>query len=697
MTFAIPVNRIGRSLAGLALLALMAVGLLALPGEAPAAKRCFGKPAKSLNRPGTYRLAGSKAVIINAPVRIVARGEVRICTGKGGHPAKITLTKASRNLLKLGSGNDVVRVTGPSRLTQIDAGDGNNRIILAGKATKQVVTTGDGNDSIQVKPSAKASSRTLSTGLGKDRVVIQAKGNTTATLSPQSNPRGLPNSANYSGGPSNDIVATYGGTNVIHGNNGADVIRSLGNAESTIYGDNGSDRIFSNGKDTIYGGRGNDKIDGRAGSPIGGIYADGGAGDDWLWGTDANDILVGATGIDKFWGNGGNDLFRLTEGNNTVEGGGGTNTVSFSSHIPPGWSGRSGVLVDLRQGIARGSGATNRLSGITNVIGSSFDDVIRTHPSRPSEVWGGLGDDEIDARTKDTVHSPFRQKCNINPRNQVYCPPPPDNSRSVVMALSPDGVLTVIGSRLGDSITIASAGAGSYRIRSSQPFASPPEGCEANGGLATCHVPNLATVLAYTGAGDDTVVIDDSLPASLTSVIDGGDGNNVIRGGRGSDYLFAGRGNSQLDGGAGDDVITTSEGSTRAAGGPGHDVFRISNPCAGHTISGGPGKDNAVFALSPRAVEVNFQQRLARWRDAGSCNPTTINDDVEGGEGSRFDDLFVGSTRRSSGFLGRDGRDTFMVKNGRRDTVTVGGGGRSNKVVADRFDKVIWGWGFADY
>ena len=678
------------------LIALLTLAVAANP--AAAAKRCFGKSAKSISKPGTHRLGWNQAVILDAPVKIIAKGDARICSGRGGHPANITLGKGNRNLVKLGSGDDVVRVAGPTRLTRIDAGHGNNRVIVANKAMKHVVRTGNGNDTIQIRKRAKASKRVISTGLGNDRVVVRAKGNTNATLSSKSNPRGLPNSSFYAGGASNDIVEVYGGDNVIHGNNGSDRIRSLGTAASLIYGGNGTDYLYSNGNDFIYGGRGNDHIHANQGTSIGGVYADGGVGDDWLYGTDFDDVLVGATGIDKFRGYGGNDLFRVAGGANTVDGGPGVNTISFSSHTPPGYSNRSGVLIDLRAGEARGDGVT-KMSGIRNVIGSSFDDVIRTHPARSSEIWGGLGDDEITAGPDDTVHPPSGgQPCRVSQQRQTHCPPPPDPRHHTSLGVSPDGVLTVLGSQHDDVISVSSAGQDSYRVNASRPFAGTVDGCTVRGGQATCNIPRLANVLVYGGAGGDAITIDDSVPAQVSTVLDGGPGNNTIRGGRTTDYISTGPGSSLLEGGAGDDVITTSDtGATRVNGGSGHDVIRVSNACAGHTISAGPGKDNVVFASSPRGVEVNFDKGYARWRNVGSCSQTRLSSDIESGEGSRYDDLFISSRKGGKSFLGRHGVDTFMVRNGKRDTVTVGDGGRRNKVTADRFDKITWGWGFAAY
>lgn len=666
-----------------------------------AAGRCFGRPAQPLNRPGTHRIGRNRAVIVNAPVRIIAKGDNRICTGPRDHPADITLGKGTRNLLKLGAGDDTVRVQGPTGVTRIDAGDGDNRIFVNSKARSHIIRTGSGddriiargkamsysiksgagNDTIRIQPGAKAVSRKIETGLGDDTVIIRANGHTDALLGARSNPNGLLDNDFYSGGPANDKVEVYGGFNTIYGNNGADTISSLGTARSTVYGGNGSDRIYSNGGDRLFGNRGNDRIEANHGPSIGGVLAVGGAGDDWLYGTDQDDILIGSTGIDKFKGFGGNDLFRADDGVNTIEGGGGVNTVSFAAHTPPGYGQRSGIFVDLAAGIARGGSVTN-LSGIQNVIGSSFDDIIRTDPRFPSEIWGGLGNNEITSHQHDTVHPGLRT----------------GDPRRPSISLSPDGVLTVLGSAGDDSISLGRRTDGVYTVSSAHPLQSVAEACSVTGGLAECRAPDLLNVLVYGGAGNDAITVEDSMPADISTVLDGGNGNNVISGGPTSDYIYTGRGNSVLDGGGGDDVIKVSDThATVARGGPGHDVIRVLNPCLGHQVSGGPGRDNVVFAGSPRGVEVNFTRNYARWINTPNCALTRLSDDLESAEGSRHNDLFVGSPKRSTAFLGRDGIDTFRIRNGRRDVVTTGPGGRRNKIIADRFDRIIYGWGFAAF
>ena len=131
--------------------------------------------------------------------------------------------------------------------------------------------------------------------------------------------------------------------------------------------------------------------------------------------------------------------------------------------------------------------------------------------------------------------------------------------------------------------------------------------------------------------------------------------------------------------------------------GPGSDTTHIDDPCHGGTVIGGPGKDGTVFAGSDYGVKASLKSGYAKWVAHPCPSPITLKDDLEGLEGSRHNDILIASGNGKTSLLGRDGSDVFYAKNGVKDVVTTGGGGRSNKVYADKADKVIWGWGLAAY
>jgi VCBS repeat-containing protein len=73
------------------------------------------------------------------------------------------------------------------------------------------------------------------------------------------------------------------------------------------------------------------------------------------------------------------------------------------------------------------------------------------------------------------------------------------------------------------------------------------------------------------------------------SLLDGGNGDDILNGSAGRDILIGGQGKDTLNGGAGDDLIRGGAGHDQLTGGAGHDVFRWSLGDAGTT--GAPARD----------------------------------------------------------------------------------------------------------
>ncbi|MCZ8375716.1 MAG: calcium-binding protein [Beijerinckiaceae bacterium] len=144
---------------------------------------------------------------------------------------------------------------------------------------------------------------------------------------------------------------------------------------------------------------------------------------------------------------------------------------------------------------------------------------------------------------------------------------------------------------------------------------------------ATGFVP----VIAYV---EDSTNVDVFVGTRFSDIIFGLDGNNVIDGGAGHDWIETGDGNNRVDGGRGRDTISTGSGYDRIDGGAGRD-----------TIHSGAGADHVMGGDG--------------------------DDEIEGGDG---DDLIEGG----------DGDDTISAGSGR--DVVFGGDG----------DDSIDGWGGND-
>ena len=201
-------------------------------------------------------------------------------------------------------------------------------------------------------------------------------------------------------------------------------------------------------------------------------------------------------------------------------------------------------------------------------------------------------------------------------------------------------------------------------------------------------------VLIYGNDGSDRVTVANSVPSFVTTTIDGGSGRNVLIGGRTKDVISTGNNSegSIIKGGGDLDQIYVPGGGT-ALGGSASDVIHSQTPCQGGRVGGGPGDENLVFAGSPRGVKASIAGGYAR-HVRGKCRRSLkIGPDIESLEGSKYNDvLILGRKLRQQGrkrsLLGREGRDVLNSRNGVQVTVTTGAGGRKNKVIADRKDKV---------
>ncbi|MGK2932453.1 MAG: hypothetical protein ACSLFD_06755, partial [Solirubrobacterales bacterium] len=139
-----------------------------------------------------------------------------------------------------------------------------------------------------------------------------------------------------------------------------------------------------------------------------------------------------------------------------------------------------------------------------------------------------------------------------------------------------------------------------------------------------------------------------------------------------------------------------------ARGGNGTDGIHVESPCAGGESDGGSGTDSTIFAGADRGVYANLAGGSARWTSGGCADPLKIDSNTEKLEGtSHNDELILGKRMKpqqgKSSLLGREGNNILNSKNGIRDTVTTGPAARANTVIADKKDKVIYGWGLASF
>jgi hypothetical protein len=648
------------------------------PSAVAAPKKCFGKKVNRVIKAS------------NTSVRLGFRDVVWI-SGKN-----VTVTGKPYSRICAGAGRQVVRAGKGRSMT--DTGAGNDRIILHDKSNLSIARAGLGND-----------------------LILGSNGNDFLYGSPKRVPRGAADRDVIRGLRGNDRIYDYGGIgNQLYGVTGVDRIYSLGRAVSSSFGGNGSDFLFSDGgrarsglKERLFGDRGNDRLNANRPGSDGPAFLDGGSGDDWLNGTSFADTILIKAGITKVKAGGGDDvLISTSAGVVTADGGRGRDLISFATHTPAGDRPFTGVDVDLRSGVVKGNGK-QVLSSVENVIGSSFEDTIVGRPGVANEISGGLSDDTLVGQygDGDTADGGLGLNDCSGFAKLSFCG---DNSPGnvgrgrIMMDINQSGVLTVLGSVTADRITVGyDRRRGLYRVTLN---ASPVVAgrCTKAGTASrtvTCpaNIFNLNGVLLYGNDGGDRVTVNRSVPAIVTTNISGGGGRNTLTGGSTRDTISAESGarGTVIRGGGNDDQLYMVPGGT-AFGGSGSDVIHNLNPCGGGRASGGSGDDNLVFASSLRGVRADLAAGYARWASGPCTRVLRVGPDFESLEGTRYRDfLTLGRKLRTQtprrSLLGRDGHDVLNSRNGSRDSVTTGGGGRGNRVISDRIDRVIWGWGYAAF
>lgn len=214
----------------------------------------------------------------------------------------------------------------------------------------------------------------------------------------------------------------------------------------------------------------------------------------WLYGSDGADRLSGGAGIDGLVGGAGADW---------LDGGADFDTASYRSSS-------AGVYVNLSSGSgAYGDAAGDRLTNISDLVGSDFADTFRGEAGE-NWLYGGGGADILMGEAGNDV---------LN---------------------GGAGVDTLYGGGGFDAASYAGSAAGVS--------------------------VNLATGEAYVGdaQGDKLYQITDLIGSGLDDVLTGNGGGNWLDGGAGGDILIGGNGDDVVLGGAGADVL---------AGGTGNDIF----------------------------------------------------------------------------------------------------------------------------
>jgi serralysin len=264
------------------------------------------------------------------------------------------------------------------------------------------------------------------------------------------------------------------------------------------------------GNDTLVGTASNETINGLGGN-------------DTISGLAGNDTLIGGLGNDTLDGGAGNDV---------LTGGDGTDTASYATAT-------AGVTVNLaftKSQKTVGSG-NDTLSGIENLIGSAFNDVL-TGSSTANRIDGGSGNDVVNGGGGTDV-------LDGGEGSDVYL--------VTLLADKTAAEITDTGTTGTDELRFAATTVGTLTLLAGD--------------------TGLERVVIGTGTGASAattgkVALNVDATASANGLtITGNAGNNTLTGSGFADTLDGGAGNDVLIGGLGQDTLT---------GGIGNDIFKFS-------------------------------------------------------------------------------------------------------------------------
>ena len=201
------------------------------------------------------------------------------------------------------------------------------------------------------------------------------------------------------------------------------------------------------------------------------------------------------------------------------------------------------------------------------------------------------------------------------------------------------------------------------------------------GQTADCPVKGLTTILGDTAGGDDQFTIGTDVPSGVRTTVVGGGGSDVLTGGNGADHLEAGAdGRDTLKGrGGGDALYGGGNDPDRLISGPGTDLNTLPATCgAGNFINGGPGRDNASYALTDHSWTwvMSLRSNTAGFRRAGLRLDKYKG--VSSLEGTKGVDIMIGDGGKNA-MLGHEGADTFNGGGG-KDYVDAIDGARDRTI-----------------
>ena len=476
------------------------------------------------------------------------------------------------------------------------------------------------------------------------------------------------------------------GSGTINGTSGADFIVGSSGAD-TIFAGRGGDIVCAlEGDDTIHGGGSEDELNGQAGNDR--IFAE--LSIDTLYGGSGNDVLVGGPEGDRMDGGAGNDWLRGGAGRDTYIGGtneGDNDVASFAGATPTGLhaEGTTGIYVNLTNETqlsipahtAHGEGALEPFNEIESVVGSPFNDIIKSGGSL-QHSYGGMGSDTC-------TPEPCEEPATALTAPFVYL----DTYSPLAREPTPDPALIAVGSTSAESFTLNSSGTTfevSATVSGAAETLNTTSACTSpRRGTVSCSLeatPTAGMGMWFGNNGADTISVGAAFPGVMTLGLDGGTDGDTITGSEGDEFLLSGNnGNDTLNGGAGDDFVGGENGgSDQLNGGDGDDLLTTTNPCERHAFAGDRGSDILSFAptvpgnggvpgIGNNGVKATIGGTAyvpGREGIGNGCTAeasSSISSDIEAIDGTIKDDAITGDTAANT-IRGGGGNDTIAGDSG---------------------------------
>ena len=447
----------------------------------------------------------------------------------------------------------------------------------------------------------------------------------------------------------NNAITGNTGNNLLQGGSGSDTLVG-GGGDDTLDGGVGSDRLTTvSGTATMIGGSGNDTLDGSMGSQLASYAGNSATQAMNILGTGPQ-TLAGADGL------GGVDTLLLIEtiiggaGNDTIDAGPGGYALSLSLN---GGAGndflRGGLAADLLQG-GDGNDTLTSTGGDDMLDGGTGNDRLVGADGTTSTMVGGLGNDTLDGSAGNQLAS-YAGNTAAQSLNLVAT-----GAGSLAGSDGLGGVdtlilvETIIGGAGNDTID---AGPGGYipslmldggAGNDSLTGGFTPDTLLGGDGNDTLSGGSNNDSLDG-GAGIDSFAADliDASGLGIDMTLSGGDGADSLTGGAGNDSLVGGNGNDVLNGG---------DGLNTLAGGADNDLYVIAAATDVLIEAVGQGTDTVQSGLI-WTLAANLEALVLTGSGAINGTGNTLDNSITGNAADNTLDGAAGADTMAGG-LGND-------------------------------------------